>query len=472
MVPSFLIRDRDRIAATHVCRHWRDTFLSTPALWDAVPASHNPDKTIAYLERSGDVPLKVSIVSYGPESAGWVTSFRVLGQHSHRFRDMRLYKYNHTGNDVFVIMKNHLPHLTELDINIPMEEPVERSQDPHLFPSMKSLILHGDMTYLRWFQLANLRKLGVDCYEWGFHPPSLLEHLAKAPLLEELELSVYEHPYNAEVGGGVPPVSLKRLQRIVVRGTLPHSLRSLISHIIHPHNTKFLVMCYLPGNRAFPISRNRLPLPQAAHLPILTPPKYIRYQLVHDKELSETRTCIDLISADGRHILIENRYGWPENCSLSEAGTWDLDEPCLEFLQTIDLFSVERLCFGGCFPNPRVVEELLGAMGKLETLVLVDCDPHVIFMGMQSRKPPKEICPLLRRLVVHCGLDLSVQWFDVVQTVRNRAAGGCPLEQVTITSSFSELLERPGETVELLEEITEVRYDLGRNTVGWEWWKE
>jgi len=231
MIPSFFVRDRDRIAVTHVCHHWRDTFLSTPALWDVVTTSDNPDRTVAYLERSGDVPLKVVIATCGPEPTGWKTSFRVLGQHSHRFRTMRLHKDRNSGEDIFAIMGNPFPHLTELEITIPDVEPVARREDHPLFPSLKSLILRGDMGYLEWFQLTNLRKLGVDCFGWGFCPSVLLGLLTKAPLLEELELKVDQNVLNSEFVGDLPPVVLKHLRRIVFQGTLPPFLRSLISHI-------------------------------------------------------------------------------------------------------------------------------------------------------------------------------------------------------------------------------------------------
>src|ERR1700760_2931542 len=49
IIPSFLIKDRDRIIATHVCRHWRNAFLSTPSLWTRISAFEHPDKTAAYL---------------------------------------------------------------------------------------------------------------------------------------------------------------------------------------------------------------------------------------------------------------------------------------------------------------------------------------------------------------------------------------------------------------------------------------
>ena len=80
--------------------------------------------------------------------------------------------------------------------------------------------------------------------------PSLLEFLAGAPLLE-LEFKVQHGSRVAELGEDIPPVNLRRLQRIVFPGTRPKLLRPLTSHIIHPHHTKVILTCYLPDNHNY-----------------------------------------------------------------------------------------------------------------------------------------------------------------------------------------------------------------------------
>ena len=301
-----------------------------------------------------------------------------------------------------------------------------------------------------------------------------MEFLAEAPLLEELEFKVDRYSFRiAEAGEGVLPVNLKHLQRIIFQGTRPNSLRPFTSHIIHPHHTKIVLTYYFPGN---PNPFDLRVFPQEMQLPVPAPPKYIRYRVVHDEEFSETSTCIDLISADGRHTLVENRHGWPDGYSLEAAKSWatrELDGPCLKPLQTIDLSCAERLCFERCNLDPIFAKELMGAMDKLETLVVVNSDPSPIFAAMQGVQPPNMISPLMRRLVVRCDLsNVYPQWCGIVELVRARAAHGSPLEQVILASSFSKLPEGPVMSVELLEEVAEVKCDLGRNTLGWEWWKE
>ena len=152
--------------------------------------------------------------------------------------------------------------------------------------------------------------------------------------------------------------------------------------------------------------------------------------------------------------------------------TRELDKQCLEFLRTIDLSFTERLCFEWCDPNPGIVEELMDTMGKLGTLVVVNGYACTVFVAMQNLDPQNAIFPLIRRLIVRYDLDICTPWRDIVELVESRAAHGSPLEQVTLTSSFSELLGEAGLFVGLLENISGVGYGLARSTVGWEWWKE
>ena len=385
---------------------------------------------------------------------------------------MNLHESHGNAVDFLAIMKNPLPRLTRLELDILDRKAVE---GPHPFPPLKSLTL-GNTTHLQHFQPSNLRKLGVGCDERGFQLPllelPLLEFLARVPLLEELEFKVAHFYKFEEVREDMPPVVLKHLQRVVFRGTRPEFIHSLTSNIIHPRHTKIVLVCYIPDHDFYEPHHM---FPRGMRLPIPTPPKYIRYQVVHDEDCSESNARIDLISIDGRHALIENRCAWPDDDS-PRAEYWTkewLDDPCLEFLQTLDLSFVEKLCFELCPPyNSYVLRKLMGAMDKLETLVVVNGDPSTVFMAMKIQDPPNVICPLMRRLVVRCDLDISIPWGEIVELVETRATHGSPLEWATLISSFSELLEEPAKSVELLEGVTEVRYDLGRSTVGWEWWKE
>jgi len=61
--------DLDLIAATHVCRHWRFTLISTPSLWTHLLFRSGPDvdRALTYLKRSRSAPIDVEIDLDMPE---------------------------------------------------------------------------------------------------------------------------------------------------------------------------------------------------------------------------------------------------------------------------------------------------------------------------------------------------------------------------------------------------------------------
>ena len=160
IIPSFLFRDRDRIFATHVCRHWRNTFLSTPSLWNRISAFRHPEKTEIYLERSGDTLLDISISHNALWTQGGNDSYRMLYPLSNRWRTVKFRK-DRPGMDISAITQNHCPRLLELDLEIPDGTAFHGIDNLNKFPSLKSLTLAGDMRHLRFSQPFNLRKLGL-----------------------------------------------------------------------------------------------------------------------------------------------------------------------------------------------------------------------------------------------------------------------------------------------------------------------
>ena len=147
---------------------------------------------------------------------------------------MNLHESHGNAVDFLAIMKNPLPRLTRLELDILDRKAVE---GPHPFPPLKSLTL-GNTTHLQHFQPSNLRKLGVGCDERGFQLPllelPLLEFLARVPLLEELEFKVAHFYKFEEVREDMPPVVLKHLQRVVFRGTRSEFIHSLTHLQYHP----------------------------------------------------------------------------------------------------------------------------------------------------------------------------------------------------------------------------------------------
>ena len=379
--------------------------------------------------------------------------------------------------DMFPLIQNPCPHLLELYLEISDDiTAFQGIDDLGKFPSLKSLTLIGDIRHLRFSQPFNLRKLGVRCNGREFRLAFLLELLAKVPLLEEFEvISLDEAPTNIEANPP-SPVVLKHLQRLVFRGIRSDFPRILTSFITYSKDTTIVLTHCLPYDalKSPPLISHHHMFPFGMQLPTTSPPKSIRYRDVQDDDASEARFCIDLISVDDQHTTIENCYRWADNSSPQMGRPFELDKPhieSLEFLHTLDLSFVERLCVEGCSPDPYTVGEVVGEMINLETLVVVNGYPHGIFTGLQVDEPAVVRCPLLRRLVVRQDVTGYMHWHVLLPVVEGKAARDSPLEEVMLTCSFNELLDELGGYAQLLERNTKVTYDLGRNTFGWEWWK-
>jgi len=295
------------------------------------------------------------------------------------------------------------------------------------------------------------------------------------PLLEEFEVITPDvAPTIVEVNPPTPVV-LKYLQRLVFRGIrsdLPHILTPLITY---SKNTTTILTHSLSYDalKSPPPNPDHHMFPFGMQLPTTSPPKFIRYCEAQDGDTLESRFCIDLISVDGQHTLIENRYRWTDS-SLQGGQPFGSDEShieCLGFLRTLDLSFVERFCVERCSPDTFTIGEVMEEMTNLGTLVVVNGSPYGIFMGLEVREPSVVRSPLLRRLVVRQDVTPHTQRHMLSAIVEGRAAHGSPLERVTLTSSFNKLREDPEKSVQLLGRTATVTYDLGRNTFGWEWWK-
>lgn len=115
--------------------------------------------------------------------------------------------------------------------------------------------------------------------------------------------------------------------------------------------------------------------------------------------------------------------------------------------------------------------EVMEYMVNLRTLVVVNSYPYGVFMGLEVDQLPTVRCPLLRQLVVRQDRQIYMHWNLLLPVVRDRAAHGSPLEQVTLTSSFNELPEESEYLIQELERTAKVTYTFGRNTFGWKWWE-
>ena len=374
--------------------------------------------------------------------------------------------------NIFPMIQNPCPHLLKLYLEISDGTTFQGINDLSRFPSLKSLTLIGDIRHLRFSQPFNLRKLGVSCNWRDFRLVFLLDLLAKIPLLEEFEVITPDVAPTITEANPPTPVALKHLKRLIFRGIRSDFPCILTPLITYPKDTKLILTHRLSYDvLRFPSNPIYNMFPFGTQLLTTSPPKFIRYREAQDDDASQAGFYIDLISVDGQHTSIENRYSWmgssPQGGRPFESNHPQIE--CLGFIRTLDLSFVERFCVELCSPDSFVIGEMMGEMKNLGTLVVVNGYPYGTFMGLAVHGAVVR-CPLMRRLVVRHDAMFHMHWDMFLPIMEARAAHGSPFEQVTLVSIFNEVNEEPAD-VQWLKSITEITYDLGRNTFGWEWWK-
>ncbi|KAG8764546.1 hypothetical protein FRC12_008037 [Ceratobasidium sp. 428] len=79
-----------------VARRWRDVALSTPEIWSRIPVT-SFFRVSVYLARSGSTPLDIEVDArtYRVDSLRFRQSMDILGQHLHRWRDLKVLLEDH-----------------------------------------------------------------------------------------------------------------------------------------------------------------------------------------------------------------------------------------------------------------------------------------------------------------------------------------------------------------------------------------
>ena len=88
LIPEHRETDKQLVTLTHVCRRWRDIFISCPPLWTSLDCIGR-EKTHVYLERSKESPLRVWFRGMGPPLSS-TEAFLLTLPHIGRLRTMTL----------------------------------------------------------------------------------------------------------------------------------------------------------------------------------------------------------------------------------------------------------------------------------------------------------------------------------------------------------------------------------------------
>ena len=440
--------DEDLITLTHVCRGWRELFISRPSLWARLDCS-NVEKTRVYIERSKSSPLKVCLREddeYFPFlNDAFLRTVPYLG---------RLGSLTISGSSDNVVeivneyFKSPAPLLEKLKIHF--------TANPHAInaaildgnhSSLRELRLSGVLTDLPWKNLANLTTFDFR------HVPSnkisvtqLLDFFEYTPLLSKIKLWD-ALPTTSDIPL-VRVVSLPHLKELNIINAQPvHSI--LLEHLWIPSGA-WLVLEFHFDSETSPI------------------PDYLPKTLGYLDNLSHV-TSINLYCGSEMSLRLEGSSG-----GLYAFGTWTgaatslpvVHRRVLRSLNHFDISMTERFMVTAySTPSPLKIKknhpyQTLLLMSALRTLILIDClnVPFISALNPSQNPSGTLVCPELEELALYIK---EKEWFcisELSEMVKERGSRGAGLSTITIFSPQEFVPAK--EVLKLRDHVSYVEYRL------------
>jgi hypothetical protein len=438
--------DQDLIAFTHVCRSWRDTFISRSSLWTKLDFI-DTDKTRTYIQRSQSSPFEL----YLQDDEVIDDAFPLIIPHIQQLKSLTV-----DARDLPSALRHfrcHVPLLRRLDINISAE--IDPVLDSALFngdfSSLHELYLFGVLTDFPWKNLSNLRVVDLTMFFQSYGTTQILDFLESAPLLHTVSLH-----YPMEDSSDTPPeriVTLRHLKTFTIEADEPPSI--LLHHLHIPSGTSLTSEFYSDGLES--------PLPD-----------YLAKRFPNFSNLSDI-TAINLFLDSNRTFV---QFSGPSG-NLRVLARWRASAPRPTFcriLRSLDpiLSKTERLVLfkhKGSEPadlEDRSCFETLSSADHLRTLTLTDPFHLPFIRALDPEQHPSSLvlCFNLEELVLY-PQDRSL--FDVehlIRMVKNRTSRGAILSSITLVDISGNWQEE--EMFRLREHVTHVEYRVGGVMPHWD----
>ena len=445
--------DRVSVALTHVCRDWRETFISRSSLWTRLDLT-NTDKTRTYIQRSQSSPLKVCLESRKVTD----DAFTLIIPHTHRLESLTI-NARALPTLLFAHFRCHMPLLAKLDINIAAAR--DLVLDGALFSgdlsSLSELHLGGVITNFPWTNLANLRVVSLRSYSPQYSITQLLDFFESAPLLHTVELED-----SIQRSSDAPPpariVPLRHLKAFTINADPPHSI--LLRHLHIPVGASLISKFYFRGEES----------------PLLD---YLSGGSQNFGNLSHI-TVINLTLDLGRKFA---RLSGPSG-SLRVRAVWRdwrntsssaLDRRIFHSLGHSTLSTTQRLVISHYgHQTPAEVEECpifqtLSSANELRTLVMINCNnrPFACALDPEQNSSNLTLCSKMEELVVYIKIWYQFDVEILIRMTKNRASRGAKLSSITFVDLDASYGPR-GEVFKLREHVTHVEYRVEDTLPAWD----
>lgn len=437
-VLEFRHSDKDLISATHACRIWRYTLLSTPLLWTEVKLG-DPNRTSTYLERSKSAPLHVSVVDAADNSYEFIVDMSWFG----RTASLHILADHHQIESIGEELCLPAPILQSLVItgrayptNIRSSVRIPPSFLGQQAPFLRSLTFES----VSPTPVTNLPLQNITSFEWTDETAvvtieEVLTLLTSATLVETLELFFLVQPTTEAVRGR--SITLPKLNNLWWTNYGGHF--SLMPLLVAPElkdSTIQLSSC--PGGNLSAI----LP-PHRDHFPLLAEPTALRYTCQNfDRVCNFTYTNGSL---EVRQVHNTSTTGPPSD-------RWLSSNTSISFKKTKHL-TVEG--FGG-YPLPGDIPiEQFESLEGLELTGEVDCLLHIM---RPNRIATSEVLSvpfpsLLELRLTFCESDFPL----LAKVLKERKEAGHGVKTILITGVYHGWSSKEtSELARLVDSVTKI----------------
>ena len=402
-------RDQDVIALTHVCRTWRELFISYSTFWTHFNCE-DLDKTLVYLERSKSSPINLSLYR-DDDLASYDSLFRVIPQAVGRLRSLTIHGTPWNLRDITNQLSCRAPLLEDMSIQ------GNCSFEPGDNLVVTSTLLGGDLsslcklhlahvhTELPWRNMVKLTSLTL-VHTSPVSIGQLLDFFASAPHLCGVNLH-FEIPTSGAQSGRL--VSLACLKSMRIDGG-PSTV--LLNHLLIPVGARLAIEVDLPNPSI------------VGH-----PPRF----LDNLRNLPDFNT-IKLHGGSHLHIQFSGPNG-EVYMAITSRVRWTCDS-LLESLALFDTSKTRRLEIGaGCTPSSGYPYRALLPMEDLRTIALYQCETPYTFIYALNPSVGSSgvmVCPKLEELVIEPQQALNIR--NVVGMAAARESRGAKLKSVRVLS--------------------------------------
>jgi hypothetical protein len=413
------ISEQDLLAASCVCRRWRDVLTSSPRLWTNFQCV-DMARTRQYLALSEPLLINVTTRFYSD-----VRTVIALGPATHRFESLELRLQPSDLCQVLHRLTAPAPALERLEVyatSFPEGRPSINPSIPSVFlggstPALRSLHLQGINANLNFSDFPALTHLILTTNDQIFDMPELFRLFASARLLEEIYV-VFSGP-TTPIPGSQDVIQLPRLRKLSFSNRVREFPGRLLFLLDMPSVEEVKLDISLSGGDMRTI-RDFLPS-RPWNFPRISKADNLRLGVPHAH-------CNVQISGPGGLISINASRRGKINESDGFQSYW------LSSLGPLSIADARELTLCNYHPEQSPdqcpVLKLLRTIIGLRSLVVERCDSTAIIEALSPTTEGGVLFPYLESLLFQLTAEPKTVCLGLVDMVRQRTQAGFPLNKI------------------------------------------